>query len=65
MVFLIFLFYLIFKEQPILDYIVKFRRKGFDLEPWFLPKFPAYIISLRVFFGQVFSGHRLTAFISV
>ena len=65
LVFLIFLFYLIFKEQPILDYIVKFRRKGFDLEPWFLPRFPACIFSLRGFLGQVFSGLRFTAFISV
>ena len=49
----------------ILDYIVKSRRKGFELEPWFLPRFPARIFSLRGFFGQVFSGLRLTAFVSV
>ena len=38
-----------------------------ELEPWFLPRFPARIFSPRGFFamGQVFSGLRLTAFISV
>ena len=66
LVFLKFLFYLIFRSNLyILDYIVKSRRKGFELEPWFLPRFPARIFSLRGFFGQVFSGLRLTAFISV
>ena len=38
-----------------------------ELEPWFLPRFPARIFSPGGFFamGQVFSGLRLTAFISV
>ena len=45
--------------------MVKSRRKGFELEPWFLPRFPARILSLRGFFGQVFTGLRLTAFTSV
>ena len=66
LVLLKFLFYLIFRSNLyILDYIVKSRRKGFELEPWFLPRFPAHIFSLWGFFGQVFSGLRLTAFTSV
>ena len=38
-----------------------------ELEPWFLLRFPARIFSPRDFFamGQVFSGLRLTAYISV
>ena len=57
--------FVFFSEHSIFDYIVKSRRKGFELEPWFLPSFPARIFSLRGFFGQVFSGLRLTAFVSV
>ncbi|CAH3030545.1 unnamed protein product, partial [Porites evermanni] len=38
--------------QHILDDIVKSRRKGFELEPCFLPGFPFRIFSLRGFFGQ-------------
>ena len=60
-----FLFLFLFQEQSILDYIVKSRRRGFELDPWFLPRFPARIFSHRGFFGQVFSGLRLTAFVSV
>ena len=38
-----------------------------ELEPWFVPRFPARIFSPRGFlqWGQVFSGLRLTAFVSV
>ena len=44
---------------------MKSGRKGFELEPWFLHRFPARTFSLRGFFGQVFSGLRLTALVSV
>ena len=40
-------------------------RKGFELEPWFLHRFPARTFSLWGFLGQVFSGLRLTALVSV
>ena len=54
--FLYFLFLLLFffQEHSIFDYIVKSRRKGFELEPWFLPRFPARIFSLRGFFWAGF-----------
>ena len=35
-----------------------------ELEPWFLPRFPVHFFPSG-FYGQVFSGLRLTAFISV
>ena len=55
LVFLKFLFYLIFRSNlNILDYIVKSRKKGFELEPWFQTRFPARIFSLRVFLGRFF-----------
>ena len=57
--------FVFFSEHSIFDYIVKSRRKGFGLKPWFLPRFPARTFSFPVFFGQVFSGLRLTAFVSV
>ena len=64
--FLFFVFaFVFFQEQSILDYIIKSCRKGFELQPWFLPSFPARIFSLRGFFGQVFPGLRLTAVVSV
>ena len=57
-------FFVLFYEHSILEYIVKSRRKGFELEPWSLPRFPARTFSLQDFF-QVFSGSRLTAFVPV
>lgn len=38
----------------------------FELDPWFLPRFPAcfFFFSSTGFFWQVFSGLPLTAFVS-
>ena len=54
------LFYVLLRSR--LFSIVKSRRKGFELEPWFLPRFPAHFIPTGVFSGRFFLASVQTAF---
>ena len=41
---------------------LKSRRKGFELEPWFLPRFPAHFFPTGVFSGRFFLASVQIAF---